>query len=100
MFSVSLTSSGLHRPWVLRCPFYASLRTFERNIIIMLSVSNMTILLIFWISDKDFMHMITHYSARAYYNIIRWFPGRLIVVRIMIYSGVMLCLGEYGDGDM
>ena len=41
-----------------------------------------------------FMHMISHYSARAYYDIVRRFPGWLIIVRIMIYSELMLVLGS------
>lgn len=99
MFSVSWASSSLH-PFVgPAMPFYANLRIFERNVINIILIPNVTVLLIFWIYDKDFMHMITHYSTRAYYDIVRRFPGRLSVVRIMIYSGVMLCSGEYRDGD-
>ena len=44
------------------------------------------------------MLMFAHDSARAYgYGFVHRIPGRLCFVRVMTYSGVMLC---YGSRDL
>ena len=45
--------------------------------------------------DYDFMHIVAHDSARACgYHLVHRIPGRLCIVRTMLYSGVMLCYGS------
>ena len=59
-----------------RDALYVNSTTLNQKVIIIIPISNMTILLILRIYNNDFMHMIPHYSARAYYDIVRRFPGR------------------------